>query len=64
MSLQMKALAASQDNIGWTHMLEGKITGHFRTIQSHHLRRINARINGQDWVKLFVTKLIKILHTQ
>lgn len=64
MSSQMKALAACQDNIGWTHMLEGKITGHFRTIQSRHLRRINARINGQDWVKLFITKLIKISHTQ
>jgi hypothetical protein len=48
----MKALAACQDNIGWT------------TIQSRHLRRINARINGQDRVKLFITKWIKISHTQ
>jgi hypothetical protein len=64
MSSQMKALALSQDNIGWTHMLEGKISGHFRTIQSRHLRQRNARINGQDWVKMFITRLLKISHTQ
>jgi hypothetical protein len=64
MSSQMKALALSQDNIGWTHMLEGKISGHFRAIQAQHLRQHNARINGQDWVKLFITRLLKILHTQ
>jgi hypothetical protein len=29
-----------------------------------HLRQRNARINGQDWVKLFITRLIKISHTQ
>jgi hypothetical protein len=50
MSSQMKALALSQDIIGWTHMLEGKISGHFRAIQARHLRQRNARINGQDWV--------------
>jgi hypothetical protein len=47
MSSPMKALALSQDNIGWTHMLEGKISGHFRAIQARHLRQHNARINGK-----------------
>jgi hypothetical protein len=64
MSSQMKALALGQDNIGWTHMLEGKISGHFHTIQARHLRQRNARINGRDWVRLFITRLLKISHTQ
>ena len=60
----MKAIAIGQDRIGWQHFLEGKVTGHFRTIQQQYLRSQKARINGLDWIKLFITKLIKISHTQ
>lgn len=64
MSSQMKAIATAQDLIGWTHFLEGKITGHFRGMQQLYLRSRPSRINGTDWVKTFISKLLKISHTQ
>jgi hypothetical protein len=34
-------------------------------MQQHYLRHHRARINGSDWIKLFLTtKLIEISHTQ
>jgi hypothetical protein len=53
----MKAIAIGQDKIGWTHFLEGKVTGHI-------LKTRKARMNGQDWIKQLITWLIKISHTQ
>jgi hypothetical protein len=49
--------------IGWTHMLEGKITGisELYNLSLHLQQQCNAHINGQDWVKLFIsTKSVKI----
>ena len=37
MSPQFKALAASQDTIGWREFTEGHISTHFYAIQSFHL---------------------------
>jgi hypothetical protein len=64
MSSQMKMIAAGQDTIGWHHFLEGKVTGHFRSMQQLYLCSRPSRINGNDWIKLFIYKLIKISHTQ
>jgi hypothetical protein len=64
MSSQMKIIAVGQDKIGWTHFLEGKITGHFRGMQSLYLRTRPSRINADDWVKQFIYRLTKISHTQ
>jgi hypothetical protein len=63
-SSQMKAIALGQDKIGWTHFLEGKVTGHIRPLQQMFLKTQKARINGQDWIKQLITRLIKISHTQ
>jgi hypothetical protein len=60
----MKMIAAGQDTIGWHHFLEGKVTGHFRSMQQLYLRSRPSRINGNDWIKLFIYKLIKISRTQ
>ena len=64
MSSQMKMIAVAQDHIGWRHFLEGKITGHFKSLQSIHLRHIDCRMNGDDWTKQFIARLLKISHTQ
>ena len=64
MSSQMKMVAAAQDNIGWVHFLEGKVTGHIRGMQQLYLRVVNCRMNGDDWIKQFITRLLKISHTQ
>lgn len=63
-SSQMRVIAAGQDKIGWTHFLEGKVTGHIRPLQQTYLKTQKARINGQDWIKQLITRLIKISHTQ
>jgi hypothetical protein len=60
----MKAIAIGQDKIGWTHFLEGTVTGHIQPMQQESLKTRKARINGQDWIKQLITHLIKISHTQ
>ena len=47
----MQALAASQDKIGWRNFMEGCIsTGSF--------------LNGSDWTKTLISKLLHITHSQ
>jgi hypothetical protein len=64
MSSQMRAVAIGQDSIGWTHFLEGKITGHFLGMQCLYLRTTHCKINADNWVKGFITKILAISHTQ
>jgi hypothetical protein len=64
MSSQMKAVANGQDKIGWHHFLEGKITGHIKSMQHLYLKSRPSRINANDWVKQFISRLLKISHTQ
>ena len=51
MSPQFKALAASQDIIGWREFTEGHISTHFYAIQSFHLAMSSSYLNGEDWTK-------------
>ena len=64
MSPQFKALAASQDLIGWREFTEGHISTHFHAIQSFHLSMSSSFLNGEDWVKQFISKLLQITHAQ
>jgi hypothetical protein len=41
-SSQMRANALGQDKIGWTHFLEGKVTGHIRPLQQIYLKTQKA----------------------
>ncbi len=52
MSLQFKALAASQDLIGWREFMEGHVSVHFHAIQSFHLAMSTSYLNGKDRTKL------------
>jgi hypothetical protein len=49
MSPKMRALAESQDKIGWRNFTEGCISIHFLTIQQHHLAMSSSYLNGADW---------------
>jgi hypothetical protein len=49
MSPQFKALAISQDIIGWREFTEGH-TSHFYAIQSFHLAMSSSYLNGEDWI--------------
>jgi hypothetical protein len=48
MSPQFKALAKSQDLIGWRDFTESM---HFYAIQSFHLAMSSGCINEEDWTK-------------
>jgi hypothetical protein len=64
MSPQSKALACSQDLIGWRDFTEGYISTHFYEIQSFHLAMSSSYLNGKDWTKQLISKLLQITHSQ
>lgn len=64
MSPQFKALAASQDLIGWREFTEGHISTHFYAIQSFHLTMSSSYLNGESWTSQFISKLLQITHSQ
>jgi hypothetical protein len=64
MSPGMKALAQSQDNIGYCNFMEGYILIHFYQIQNFHLAMSSSFLNGADWAKQFILKLLHIRHSQ
>jgi hypothetical protein len=64
MSPQFKALAASQDLIGWRDFTEGHISTHFYAIQSFHLAMSSSYLNGEDWTKQFIPRILQISHSQ
>jgi hypothetical protein len=51
MSPKMRALAESQDKIGWMNFIEGHISILFFTIQKNHLAMSSSYLNGADWTK-------------
>ena len=63
MSPQFKTLMASQDLIGWQEFTEGNISTHFYSIQSFHLAMSSNYLNGEDWTKQFISKLLQITHS-
>ncbi len=64
MSPRMIALAQSQDKIGYCNFMEGNILTHFYEIQNFHLAMTSSFLNGTDWAKQFISKILHILHSQ
>jgi hypothetical protein len=64
MSPRMKALAQSQDKIGYRNFMEGYISIHFYEIQNFHLAMSSSFLNGADWSKQFISKILHITHSQ
>jgi hypothetical protein len=64
MSDKMHARTESQDKIGWRNFTEGRISSHFYNIQRFHLLMSNNFLNGSDWTKQFISKLLQITHSQ
>jgi hypothetical protein len=64
MSPRMKALAQSQDKIGYRNFMEGYISIRFYEIQNFHLAMSSSFINGADWAKQFISKILHITHSQ
>ena len=64
MSGEMKILAKSQDLIGFRHFMEGRISKQFWEMQSRHLALSPGHLNGTEWTKHFITRVIKISQSQ
>ncbi len=64
MSPCMKALAKSQDIIGYCNFMEGYILTHFYAIQNFHLAMSSGYFSGADWAKQFISKLLHVTHSQ
>jgi hypothetical protein len=64
MSPRMKALATSQDKIGWRNFMEGCISTHFYFIQHYHLALSGSYLNGSDWTKSLISKLLHTTYSQ
>jgi hypothetical protein len=60
----MKALAVSQDKIGWQNFMDGCISTHFYFIQHYHLALPGSYLNGSAWTKSLISKLLHITHLQ
>ncbi len=63
-SPKLLSLADSQDRIGWRNFTEGHISIHFYEIQKFHLAMSSSFLNGADWTKQFISKILQITHSQ
>jgi hypothetical protein len=64
MSPQFRALATSQDLIGWRDFTVGHISTHFYAIQSFHLAMSISYLNGEDWIRQFISRILQLTHLQ
>lgn len=64
LSPELHEAALNQDTIGWRNMMEGRVSRLFHGIQCVHLSRSHSRINGDDWMKGLINRLIHISHLQ
>jgi hypothetical protein len=64
MSDKMRALAESHDKIRWRHFTVGCISTDFYNIQRFHLSMSSSFLNGSDWTKQFISKILNITHSQ
>ena len=61
---RLELLAKAQDRIGWDCMTEGRIPKHFVVHQRGRLARTETRMTAKTWARLFITKLLQIMHKQ
>ena len=61
---QMLRLARSQDLIGWRNFMEGRISKDFYNLQHMHLETSSSFLNGGDWMRQFISRVLHITHSQ
>ena len=64
MSATMRRIAESQDKIGWRRFTEGCISKQFHRRQTFFLQMTNNRLNGTDWTKQLISRMLQITHSQ
>jgi len=64
-SRDIRVAAVGQDLIGWTEFLHGKVSVEIAAIQNLHcMSAPSCRITGADWMKIFISHLLQISHSQ
>ena len=64
MSPPVTDLAKNQDKIGRRNFMEGMMSKDFYHIQSHHLAFGKSYLNGRNWIKQFISRILRITHSQ
>ncbi len=64
MSAKMKSLARNQDIIGWRNFTKGYTSIQYYGIQNFHLGMHSSYINSANWTQQFISKLLRITHSQ
>jgi hypothetical protein len=62
-SAAMYEVAQSQDAIGWTEFLHGKVLTKMRGMQQAHCLLTNTNLNGDNWMVELTRKLINLTLT-
>ena len=64
MSHAMQQATISQNEIGWREFTEGKITKDVAELQRTNCAGAPCRMNGDDWMKHFISRILQITHSQ
>ena len=64
MSPSMRLLAKEHDLIGWRNFMEGRMSRSFYIVQMDHLADASGHMNGRDWMKTFIGKVLQMTHSQ
>ena len=64
MSHAMQQTTISQNKIGWREFTKGKITKDVAELQRTNCAGAPCRMNGDDWMKHFISLILQITHSQ
>ena len=64
MSPRMRAIAISQDTIGWRNFMEGRVSNKLYFTLHLHLSTSPSIINSNNWMKSLISKVLHITHSQ
>ena len=64
MSLVMRRAAEAQDLIGWREFMEGKVADRIGGLQRYHCSVSSCMMNGDEWMKHFISHILHITHSQ
>jgi len=64
MTPALTTVAEDIDLIGWHDMLHGRLPTSLTQFQQSYCASINSRLNGHDWARALVAKLLDISHGQ
>ena len=60
----LKELVQEQTTIGWRNFMEGRISTQFHRLQFCHLIHARTNMTASSWVRTFISKLLRITHSQ